>query len=81
MVETTPTHFKTPAAFMALLHEHHETARALALRISKTHAADTGITYAQSLDEALCYGWINGVRKRLDADSFSVRFSSASSQF
>ena len=34
-----------------------------------------GITYAQALDEALCFGWIDGVRRRLDADSFSIRFS------
>jgi uncharacterized protein YdeI (YjbR/CyaY-like superfamily) len=33
------------------------------------------VTYSQALDEALCYGWIDGVRRRLDADSFSVRFT------
>jgi len=75
MAETTPTHFKTPAAFRAWLRKHHNAASALVLRISKTHAADSGITYAQALDEALCYGWIDGVRRRLDAESFSVRFS------
>jgi uncharacterized protein YdeI (YjbR/CyaY-like superfamily) len=47
----------------------------LVLRISRNHAAKSGITYAQALDEALCYGWIDGVRRSLDADSFSVRFS------
>jgi uncharacterized protein YdeI (YjbR/CyaY-like superfamily) len=75
MAETTPAHFKTPAAFRAWLRKHHNTASALVLRISKTHAADRGVTYAQALDEALCYGWIDGVRRRLDAESFSVRFS------
>jgi uncharacterized protein YdeI (YjbR/CyaY-like superfamily) len=33
------------------------------------------VTYAQALDEALCFGWIDGVRRRVDADSFSVRFT------
>jgi uncharacterized protein YdeI (YjbR/CyaY-like superfamily) len=33
------------------------------------------MTYTQALDEALCFGWIDGVRRRLDADSFSIRFS------
>jgi uncharacterized protein YdeI (YjbR/CyaY-like superfamily) len=75
MAETAPTHFKTPAAFRAWLRKHHKTVRALILRIAKAHAADRGITYAQALDEALCYGWIDGVRQRLDAESFSVRFS------
>jgi uncharacterized protein YdeI (YjbR/CyaY-like superfamily) len=33
------------------------------------------VTYAQVLDEALCFGWIDGVRRRVDDDSFSVRFT------
>ena len=75
MVEPVPTHFKTPAAFRAWLRAHHQTASALVLRISKNRAAEGGVTYAQALDEALCYGWIDGIRRRLDAESFSVRFS------
>ena len=75
MTEPNPTHFKTPAAFRAWLRTHHRTAGSLVLRISRHHAADSGITYAQALDEALCHGWIDGVRRRLDAGSFSVRFS------
>jgi uncharacterized protein YdeI (YjbR/CyaY-like superfamily) len=75
MAEPPPTHFKTPAAFRAWLRKHHRTAGALVLRISRNHAGGTGVTYAQALDEALCHGWIDGVRRRLDADSFSVRFS------
>lgn len=75
MTEPAPTHFKTPAAFRAWLRKHHKTASALVLRISKNHAAGSGVTYAQALDEALCCGWIDGIRRRLDADSFSVRFT------
>jgi uncharacterized protein YdeI (YjbR/CyaY-like superfamily) len=45
------------------------------LRCFKTHAADQSVTYAQALDEALCFGWIDGVRRRVDDDSFSVRFT------
>ncbi len=75
MSEPTPTHFKTPAAFRGWLRKHHKSASALVLRIAKSHAAHRGITYAQALDEALCFGWIDGVRRRLDHDSFSIRFS------
>jgi uncharacterized protein YdeI (YjbR/CyaY-like superfamily) len=75
MAEATPAHFKTSAAFRAWLRQHHKTASALVLRIFRNHAAARGVTYAQALDEALCYGWIDGVRRSLDADSFSVRFS------
>jgi uncharacterized protein YdeI (YjbR/CyaY-like superfamily) len=45
------------------------------LRIARNHAAHTGITYAQALDEALCVGWIDGVRRSLDGDSYSIRFT------
>ena len=39
------------------------------------HAKNRGIGYREALDEALCWGWIDGVRHRLDADSFIVRFT------
>jgi uncharacterized protein YdeI (YjbR/CyaY-like superfamily) len=74
MAEPTPADFKTPAAFRAWLRKHHKSTSALVLRIAKNHAAESGLTYAQALDEALCYGWIDGLRRRLDAESFSVRF-------
>lgn len=70
-----PVHFKTPAAFRAWLRQHHTSATELVLRLAKVHASAGGITYAQALDEALCFGWIDGVRRRLDADGFSIRFT------
>ena len=45
------------------------------MRCYKNHARGSGMTYFEALDEALCYGWIDGVRRSLDGDSFSVRFS------
>jgi uncharacterized protein YdeI (YjbR/CyaY-like superfamily) len=75
MPPETPTHFKTPAAFRVWLRKHHRTESALVLRIAKGHAAASGITYAEALDEALCFGWIDGVRRRLDDDGFSIRFT------
>lgn len=62
-------------SFRAWLRAHHASEASLVLRIARKHAAATGITYAEALDEALCYGWIDGIRRRLDADSFSIRFS------
>jgi uncharacterized protein YdeI (YjbR/CyaY-like superfamily) len=75
MSAPTVTHFKTPAAFRAWLRKHHKSDTALVLRIARNHAAQHGITYREALDEALCFGWIDGVRLRLDGDSFSIRFS------
>jgi uncharacterized protein YdeI (YjbR/CyaY-like superfamily) len=73
--EPAPKAFRTPAAFRAWLERHHATATALEVRLFKVHAAHRGITYAQALDEALCFGWIDGVIHALDQDSFRQRFS------
>jgi uncharacterized protein YdeI (YjbR/CyaY-like superfamily) len=67
--------FRTPAEWRAWLRRHHRTASELVVRCAKVHAAHLGIGYAQALDEALCYGWIDGIRRGLDADGFSVRFT------
>lgn len=67
--------FRTPAAFRAWLATHHKTARELIVRCYKRHAAARGLTYAQALDEALCVGWIDGIRRAIDDDSFSTRFT------
>jgi uncharacterized protein YdeI (YjbR/CyaY-like superfamily) len=70
-----PVAFATPARFRAWLAKHHAGATELIVRLYKVHAADRGVTYRQALDEALCFGWIDGVRHGLDPDSFSVRFT------
>ena len=72
---TLPRSFRTPAAFRSWLEKHHARVSELMLRCYKIHAAQRGITYRQGLDEALCFGWIDGVRRRLDEDSFTVRFT------
>jgi len=70
-----PTAFASAAAFRAWLRAHHRDASALLVRLSKVHAAERGLTYKEALDEALCFGWIDGVRHSLDTDSFTVRFT------
>ena len=75
MPPSAPTTFSTQRAFRTWLKTHHKTSTELSVRIFKAHAADRGLTYPQALDEALCFGWIDGVRHRLDDDSFSIRFS------
>lgn len=69
------TTFRTPAAFRAWLRRNHRSSGELIVRTFRVHAAKQGITYAQALDEALCWGWIDGVRRALDADSFTTRFT------
>lgn len=73
---TTPAVvFDTPAKFRTWLRAHHARETALLVNIRKVGSSRTGLTYAEALDEALCYGWIDGVRRRIDDESFSIRFS------
>ena len=70
-----PRAFRAAAEWRRWLERHHATAAALVVRCRKAHGRGRGLTYPQALDEALCFGWIDGVRRRMDEDSFSIRFS------
>jgi uncharacterized protein YdeI (YjbR/CyaY-like superfamily) len=70
-----PRAFKTPVSFRAWLDQNHASCKELILRLFKVHARHKGIGYGEALDEALCHGWIDGVRRSWDADSFTVRFT------
>jgi uncharacterized protein YdeI (YjbR/CyaY-like superfamily) len=72
---TRPVVFRSPAGFRSWLRSNHANASELVVSIRKAGVAAPGITYAEALDEALCYGWIDGVRRRIDDESFSIRFS------
>jgi uncharacterized protein YdeI (YjbR/CyaY-like superfamily) len=74
-VDQSPACFATPAALRTWLRRNHATAQVILLRIAKQHAASRGVTYSQALDEALCYGWIDGIRRAYDADFYTVRFT------
>ncbi len=67
--------FRTPAAFRQWLKQHHDSADELPVLFFKKDSGRGGITYAEALHEALCYGWIDGVRKGVDADSYTIRFT------
>jgi len=70
-----PTFFATPAAFCAWLELHHDTAKELLVGFYKVGSGQPSITWPQSVDEALCFGWIDGVRRRIDEASYSIRFT------
>ena len=67
--------FPSPQAFRTWLATHHGARRELVVRCYKVQGKQKGLTYVEAVDEALCYGWIDGVRRRVDADTFSVRFT------
>jgi uncharacterized protein YdeI (YjbR/CyaY-like superfamily) len=70
-----PIFFKDATAFRRWLEKHHDTESEVWLGFYKAAAKKAGISYKDSVDEALCFGWIDGVRKGLDAESYVQRFS------
>jgi uncharacterized protein YdeI (YjbR/CyaY-like superfamily) len=68
-------HFSAQREFRKWLAENHAAASELLVGFYKKSSGKKGATYAQALDEALCYGWIDGVRRSIDADSYMIRFT------
>src|SRR5215210_4758318 len=67
--------FASALEFRNWLKQHHATTSELLVRCYRTQAKDKGLTYREALDEALCFGWIDGVRRAVDDESFSTRFT------
>lgn len=67
--------FRSEAAFDTWLRANHARETEIWLRIGKKDAAKPTITPTQALDVALCWGWIDGIRKGLDDESFLQRYS------
>jgi uncharacterized protein YdeI (YjbR/CyaY-like superfamily) len=70
-----PRFFATPAEFRAWLEEHHADATELLVGFYKKGSGRPSITWPESVDEALCFGWIDGVRRRIDDERYTIRFS------
>ncbi len=70
-----PKFFSTQSAFRKWLVKHHNTSSELLVGYYKTNSGRKSITWPQSVDEALCFGWIDGVRKSIDDLSYTIRFT------
>ncbi|MGZ8848557.1 MAG: YdeI/OmpD-associated family protein, partial [Pyrinomonadaceae bacterium] len=70
-----PKFFPTPSAFRKWLAANHHKSKELWVGFYKKDSGKASITWPESVDEALCFGWIDGVRKRIDAESYRIRFS------
>ncbi|MEO8101691.1 MAG: YdeI/OmpD-associated family protein [Betaproteobacteria bacterium] len=75
MHETEICFFASPAEFRAWLKRNHQAVPALTIGFHRKDSGRGGITYAEALDEALCFGWIDGVRRKVDETRFSIRFT------
>lgn len=67
--------FETQEAWADWLAEHHETHRGLRLKIAKKHSEFHSVTYAEALDTALCYGWIDSRKESFNGDFFLQCFT------
>jgi uncharacterized protein YdeI (YjbR/CyaY-like superfamily) len=72
---TEPNFFATPDEFRAWLEKYHDSAREVLVGYYKTGSSRPSMTWPQSVDEALCFGWIDGVRKRIDDERYMIRFT------
>ena len=70
-----PKFFSTPRAFRAWLDRHHADTTELWVGFYKKDSGRPSITWPESVDEALCVGWIDGLRKSIDERSYMIRFT------
>jgi uncharacterized protein YdeI (YjbR/CyaY-like superfamily) len=70
-----PTFFATPPEWRAWLDAHHATEPELLVGFYKKGSGRPSITWPESVDEALCYGWIDGVRRSLGDEAYTIRFT------
>ena len=70
-----PTFFPTPSDFRAWLETHHDKFPELLVGFYKKDSGKPSITWPESVDAALCFGWIDGVRRSIDETSYTIRFT------
>ncbi len=72
---TLPVFFNTAAIFRKWLEANAATASELVVGFHKVDSGRPSMTWPESVDEALCFGWIDGVRKRIDEHAYQIRFT------
>lgn len=70
-----PVFFATAAKWREWLDVHHSTQAECLVGFIKVTTGHANMSWSESVDEALCYGWIDGVRRGIDADTYSIRFT------
>jgi uncharacterized protein YdeI (YjbR/CyaY-like superfamily) len=72
---TKIAHFSSPEEFRKWLVKNHAAATELFVGFHKKSSGKKGATYPEALDEALCFGWIDGVRRSINSESYLIRFT------
>jgi uncharacterized protein YdeI (YjbR/CyaY-like superfamily) len=70
-----PVFFASPDGFRDWLAGHHDSERELLVGFHRKGTGRPSLTWPESVDEALCYGWIDGIRRKIDDGSYSIRFT------
>jgi uncharacterized protein YdeI (YjbR/CyaY-like superfamily) len=70
-----PTFFATQEQFRTWLEKHHQKETELLVGFYKVNSKKPSMSWSQSVDQALCFGWIDGVRKSIDDQSYTIRFT------
>lgn len=73
--EPTPIFFVTPEDFRRWLEEHHGSADFLWVGYYKKATKKPSVTWDETVVEALCFGWVDGIRKSLGDESYTIRFT------
>jgi uncharacterized protein YdeI (YjbR/CyaY-like superfamily) len=73
--DAKPRFFADAAAFGKWLKQNHARAESLLVGFHKVGSGKPSMTWPQSVDEALCWGWIDGVRRRIDDERYCIRFT------
>lgn len=71
----TPLFFSTQEEFRKWLQAHHNSENELVVGFYKVHTDKPSMSWSQSVDQALCYGWIDGVKHSIDSESYQIRFT------
>ncbi|MEP6805493.1 MAG: YdeI/OmpD-associated family protein [Flavobacterium sp.] len=70
-----PTFFPTQTKFREWLEKHHQKETELLVGFYKVNSKKPSMSWSESVDQALCFGWIDGVRRSIDDESYSIRFT------
>lgn len=70
-----PLFFATPAAFRAWLKKHHKTEQEVSVGFYRKASGKPSLTWSEAVDEALCFGWIDGVRHKISEEAYTNRFT------
>ncbi|MCB0422176.1 MAG: hypothetical protein KDD61_14350 [Bdellovibrionales bacterium] len=70
-----PKFFMTQSELRSWFSEQHETSAEIWIGFYKKNSGKTSVTYAEAVDEALCFGWIDGIRKKIDEYRYTNRFT------